>query len=71
MLDFAGTPVEFVDVFRNYYGPTMNAFAAAEANSKAPDLQAELEELFTAQNTSTTPKRTVIPATFLKVTIDR
>ncbi len=71
VFDFAGTPVEFVDVFRNYYGPTMNAFAAAEANSKAPDLQAELEELFTAQNTSTTPKRTVIPATFLKVTIDR
>src|SRR5688572_30630301 len=23
--DFAGTPVEFVDAFRTYYGPTMNA----------------------------------------------
>ena len=28
--DFAGTPTELVDTFRQYYGPTMNAFAAAE-----------------------------------------
>ena len=71
MFDFAGTPVQFVDVFRNYYGPTMNAFAAAESNGKATDLKAELEDLFTAQNTSVSPERTIIPATFLKVTVDR
>lgn len=69
--DFAGTPVQFVDVFRQYYGPTMNAFAAAESNNKATELQAELEDLFTAQNTSVSPQRTIIPATFLKVTVDR
>lgn len=69
--DFDGTPAAFVDVFRNYYGPTMNAFAAAEANGKAADLQSELEELFAAQNTSSTPARTVIPATFLRVTVER
>ena len=32
VFDFAGTPKEFVGLFRQYYGPTMNAFAAAEAN---------------------------------------
>jgi len=49
----------------------MNAFAAAESNGKATDLKAELEDLFTAQNTSVSPERTIIPATFLKVTVDR
>jgi SAM-dependent methyltransferase len=71
VFDFAGTPQEFVGVFRDFYGPTMNAFAAATANGKAADLQAELEELFVAQNTSTTADRTVIPATFLRVTVER
>jgi SAM-dependent methyltransferase len=71
VFDFAGEPKEFVDVFRQYYGPTMNAFAAAEANGRAADLQRELEELFEAQNTSTTTGRTVIPATFMRVTATR
>jgi SAM-dependent methyltransferase len=71
VFDFAGTPHQFVDLFRKYYGPTMNAFAAADANGKAADLQAELEELFVAQNTSANPERTVIPATFLRVTVER
>src|SRR5262245_35085635 len=31
----AGTPSAFVADFRNYYGPTMNAFAAAEQNGRA------------------------------------
>ena len=48
----------------------MNAFAAAESNGRAAELQAELEELFTAQNTSGSPDRTVIPATFLRVTVE-
>jgi SAM-dependent methyltransferase len=71
VFDFAGTPQEFVALFRDYYGPTMNAFAAAEANGRAAALQAELEGLFEAQNTSTAPGRTVIPATFLRVTVNR
>src|SRR4249919_920837 len=29
--NFPGSPAEFVDVFRTYYGPTMNAFEAAAA----------------------------------------
>jgi SAM-dependent methyltransferase len=64
-----GTPAAYVADFRNYYGPTMNAFAAAEQNSKAADLQKELEALFARQNTSEVKGATSIPATFLKVTV--
>lgn len=66
-----GTPPAFVADFRNYYGPTMNAFAAAEQNGKAANLQQELEELFTRENKSTTSGVTTIPATFLRVTVTR
>lgn len=67
--DFAGTPRAFVEVFRDYYGPTMNAFAAAAANGKAAELEAELVDLFERQNTSTEAGRTILPATFLRVTV--
>ena len=67
--DYAGTPAAFVTEFRNYYGPTMNAFAAAEKNGKADALQQELESLFASQNKSPDPARTSIPATFLRVTV--
>lgn len=64
-------PSEFVNKFRNYYGPTMNAFEAAEKNGKASDLQHELDDLFTRQNQSANKNTTSIPATFLRVTILR
>jgi ubiquinone/menaquinone biosynthesis C-methylase UbiE len=67
--NFPGTPSEFVETFRKYYGPTMNAFEAAEKNGRAGDLQKELESLFNSQNTSTTKNVTSIPATFLRVTV--
>ncbi len=50
--DFPGAPSELVAEFRTYYGPTMNAFEAAEADGREADLQAELDALFTAQNAS-------------------
>ena len=65
------SPTELVSYFKNYYGPTMNAFEAAEKNGKSSDLQHELEVLFNSQNKSTTPNTTSIPATFLKVTVVR
>lgn len=65
------TPSECVNKFKNYYGPTMNAFEAAEKNGKALDLQHELEDLFNSQNKSATNKTTSIPATFLRVTVMR
>jgi len=63
------TPVEYLADFRVYYGPTMNAFEAAEKAGRADELQAELAALFTSQNRS--PEATSIPATFLVVTVDR
>lgn len=62
-------PTEFVARFKTYYGPTMNAFEAAEKNGKTSELQRELEELFNSQNQSTQPGATSIPATFLKVMV--
>jgi SAM-dependent methyltransferase len=66
--DFDGPPSEFVDVFRAYYGPTMNAFEAAESNGRAADLQRELEALFDEKNESANGS-TSIPATFLRVSV--
>ena len=63
------SPSVFLSRFRNYYGPTMNAFEAAEKNGKAEVLQNELEELFNSQNKSTKENTTSIPATFLRVTV--
>jgi len=67
--NYPGTPAELVAVFRDYYGPTMNAFAAARDNGKEAELQAELENLFEEQNTA--DEGTSIPATFLRVTVQR
>jgi ubiquinone/menaquinone biosynthesis C-methylase UbiE len=61
-------PAAYLAEFRNYYGPTMNAFAAAEQNGKAEELQQELQALFERENRSGSPGTTVIPATFLLVT---
>jgi ubiquinone/menaquinone biosynthesis C-methylase UbiE len=63
------SPSQLVDIFRKYYGPTMNAFDAAEKNGKAKDLQNELETLFESQNKSTNKNTSSIPATFLRVTV--
>ncbi len=65
----AGSPQSFVDNFRRYYGPTMNAFDAAEKNGKAEQLREELEALFAQHNRSSDAQRTEIPATFLRVTV--
>ena len=62
-------PSEYVTAFRAFYGPTMNAFAAAEAHGRAEDLQRELEELFVRENRSGDTSTTSIPATFLRVTV--
>ncbi len=67
--NFPGPPSELVDAFRLYYGPTMNAFEAAEKNGRADDLRQELEALFESQNASPRKDATSIPATFLRVTV--
>jgi SAM-dependent methyltransferase len=68
--DFAGTPAQFVAEFRDYYGPTMNAFDAAAKNGRDQDLRKELEALFAAENKSGDAQRTQITANFMRVTVD-
>jgi ubiquinone/menaquinone biosynthesis C-methylase UbiE len=63
------SPAAFVERFKNYYGPTMNAFEAAKKNGKDAELQRELEELFKKENRSGDSNTTLIPATFLRVTV--
>jgi len=65
--EFPAAPTELLAVFRTYYGPTMNAYAAAEANGRTEELHQELTALFTSQNTSPNADATSIPATFLQV----
>ena len=67
--NFPDSPSELVAVFKKFYGPTMNAFEAAEKNGRAADLQKELEALFISQNRSPNKDATSIPATFLRVTV--
>jgi ubiquinone/menaquinone biosynthesis C-methylase UbiE len=67
--NFPGNSSAFVDAFRKYYGPTMNAFEAAEKNGRAAELQKELEDLVRSQNKSSRQDATSIPATFLLVTV--
>jgi len=67
--EYPGATSELVAAFRSYYGPTMNAFEAAAASGRDAELQAELETLFSEQNTS--DDATSIPATFLRVTVTR
>lgn len=71
VFELAQTPTEFLETFRAYYGPTMNAFEAAAANGRDDELWKELEELFITQNTSLESGSTRIPATFLRVTVAR
>jgi SAM-dependent methyltransferase len=67
--NFSGSPTELLSEFRTYYGPTMNAFEAAASDGREAELQAELESLFNQLNASDIG--TSIPATFLRVTVQR
>ena len=64
-----GPPAELFEIFRDYYGPTMNAFEAAVKDGRSVSLEKELKALFTAQNLG--GASTEIPATFLKVTVSK
>ena len=61
-------PTEFIDLFRRFYGPTMNAFEAAEKSGKVEELRGQLVELAKAQNQGASGG-TSIPATFMRVTV--
>lgn len=63
------SPEEFLNTFKTFYGPTMNAFEAAGKNGKEAELLEELTALFKRCNQSRSEYRTEIPATFLRVTV--
>jgi len=67
--NFSEAPAGLVDLFRNYYGPTMNAFEAAEKNGRAGELEKELVALFKKENRSLSQNMTSIPATYLRVMV--
>lgn len=69
VFNYAGPASKFLDQFRNFYGPTMNAFEAAARTGKAEELQTELDLLFNRQNQARTNDATTIPASFLRVTV--
>jgi ubiquinone/menaquinone biosynthesis C-methylase UbiE len=62
------SPADFIDLFRRYYGPTMNAFEAAEKNGQTEELHGQLVELAKSQNRSSNGG-TFIPATFMRVMV--
>jgi SAM-dependent methyltransferase len=61
-------PAEFTELFRRFHGPTMNAFEAAERTGRAEELHSQLLDLAKSHNKST-DDGTLIPATFLRVTV--
>jgi ubiquinone/menaquinone biosynthesis C-methylase UbiE len=62
------SPTGFIEVFRDFYGPTMNAYEAARKNGKEEELHTQLVGLANAQNKSN-DAGTLIPATFMRVTV--
>jgi SAM-dependent methyltransferase len=65
-----GPPADLLEIFGNFYGPTMNAYSAAAATSdeRAEAFHAEMTALFESQNTAT-DGTTSIPATYLRVVV--
>jgi len=62
------SPAELIEFLEMYYGPTMNAMEAAHRNGKADELHHQLLEIANSQN-KTKDVGTLIPATFLRVTV--
>src|SRR5213596_770810 len=58
------TPLQFIDLFEKFYGPTMNAVEAAEKNGKSQEFHQQLVELANSHNKSK-DAGTFIPATFM------
>jgi SAM-dependent methyltransferase len=63
-------PAETVEFFRQYYGPTLKAFAALDGDAQAA-LRRDLVELQTAHNIAGTPGTTEVPAEYLEVVATR
>jgi SAM-dependent methyltransferase len=61
------TPEQFIELFEAYYAPTMKAVEAARGDGHELELHAQLVDLAKAHNKS--EAGTLIPATFMRVTV--
>lgn len=61
---------EFLQRFKKYYGPTMNAFDTASKNDKSDQLYNELLDLFEDHNESEDQDKTLVHANYLQVTVN-
>lgn len=61
-------PTQFVDVMRQFFGPTMNAYNVAQSVGREDDLHQQLVAMANERNMSA-ESGTAIPATYLRVTV--
>ena len=62
------SPADFIELMERFYGPTMNAFEAAQVSGTVEELHNQLLDLAKAQNKSNDGS-TSMPATFFRVTV--
>jgi SAM-dependent methyltransferase len=62
------SPADLIDTFRRFYGPTMNAFEAAEKSGRVDELQQQLVAAAEAHNTRA-GGGVAIGSTFMRVTV--
>lgn len=65
----AQPPAALIETFRQYYGPTMNAYEAAQKAGKVDELHQQLVDLAHASNQAA-DGGTSITATFMRVSVD-
>jgi hypothetical protein len=68
LFETSASPEAFIEDFRKYYGPTMNAYEAAGKNGKTEELHRQIVELATKENRRK-GGGTSIAATFMRITV--
>jgi hypothetical protein len=63
------SPSHFLDVFRNYYGPVLKAFAALDTNGQV-ELEADIRKLMADYNIAK-DGTIVIPSEYLEVVVTK
>ena len=69
LFESPNTPSQYLADFRDYYGPTMNAYTAAAANGREAELHGELGALVNEHNSAEEGEGTRIEAAYLRVTV--
>jgi SAM-dependent methyltransferase len=62
------SPADLINIFRRFYGPTMNAFESAEKNGRVDELASQLVGAAEAHNTRV-GGGVAIAATFMRITV--